>query len=122
MARLRDLDRVRKFDLILVLVAVEPNPDHRVQAILPGDCRYQLVALAARKCANPFHVRLNERQPFPNLRIADLRPGALALDIGAEADAVNFRVEYLPDQRPKVVDRQAGDIESGQRHFSLVEI
>ena len=70
-------------------VGAEPDTDQRLQTHLLRDARGLLVAVGAGEAAHPARVRTHDGQPLADLRFADLRPRRLALDVGAEAQAVD---------------------------------
>jgi len=72
------------------------------------------MSLSAGKRAYPFDERFNDRQPLANLRLTQLGARALALNVGAKRDPMNFSLEYLPYEVLKVLGGERCGIESRQ--------
>ncbi len=116
------LDAVLDLDLVVLQVAVDPDADHGLESVLLGDPGYVLVSLTRGERPDPSDVGLDDAEPLPNLSLAHLAAGALPFQIRAEADAVDLGLEDLQYELPQFIARKAGDIETGERQPSLVQV
>ena len=111
-----DFDSVRQLPLIVFEIAFQPGADHSLESIFVGNSGNRLVAFGTGKGAYPTDVRLNNAQAFANLRLADLRARALAGDVGAEGDTVEFIFQYFMKEGDQLLVGYIGKVNSGQSH------
>ncbi len=107
-----NLDRGRQFLLVAPEIVIQPNADHRLQAIFGGDLRDPFMAVGAREGAHPPHRRRDDPEPLAYLILADLVSRALALEIGAEGNAVNPLPENFVYQGPERIHGVCGQVDS----------